>query len=1100
MPTPRVLTFNFHEPYICLMAKTGLPLTVGLYERPPFAREWQTKFRPVPKNVTLVPESVWRRDLNAGGFDVVVAHNEMNAANVLGCPVPGILVCHNRRSFLETTVAGDPAQGRDAYRRLLSRLRERFEFVFISESKRDDYGIPGAVVLPGIDVDEYGGYSGDIAKVLRVGNAMRSRNRMFDVDFQERVCDGVPNRIVGEDTLMPDARPSASFDDLLENYRRLRCLLHVTREEYEDGYNLAMLEAMAVGMPVVSLTNRTSPLTNGVDGFLSGRSEELRQHIQTLLDDRDLAIEIGARGRDTVARKFPLTRFVEKWNEILHTAADRRPSRVVATTGASLGAFPRVKVMAQYCASPFSTARYFEQALRQDQELITIGSQIPTELINEWGFVGKPPPVRRQDLPLGAREPIADALRALPRNFNPLCYLWIDSGVDDLPPDLESLSLPKICYLIDTHCAFQTRAAIARRFQFTFLAQKTRLEDFARAGVPNVAWLPLGCSPELHDVGPMPRIHDVAFVGALPHDPDDRRRRLLDAVAARFPNHRIGRFWPEEMARIYAQSRIVVNVSAARDVNMRVFEALASGALLITDPADGLEELFRDGEHLVVYRDDAELVPLIEKYLADHAERERIAAAGRALVLSEHTYRHRARRMMMMVLEALGALGGASGESRFNRGGYYRSPRPELAAHVPMRAQRILDVGCGGGEFGLALKRRGAREVVGIEIVERAYEFARQVLDRAILGNLEQMELPFDDEYFDCIVCGDVLEHLVDPTAALRKLARVLARDGVIVMSIPNVRFWQTVLMHANGRWLYEDAGIMDRTHLRFFCAPDMAQMVLDAGLELVRIQPLSMWPAAELPLDKDGCLKLGRLTIGPLSEAEHQDFLVYQYLVVAARPGMDRLVDARFALESQDYQSAYQLADQAAGADDVERKRIMAKAMGRAGKLDRAEELYREALKISPENSSLQSELGIVLVAAGKYDESRPLLDRALCADPEDDRALGALGLIAFAQGDYLAAMVYFRHALSVRIDNAPIAMRLMDCAQELGDPRAAFGPVRRFVEHFPGNIDVSCRYAELLAQAGEIGEARDRLQTLMLLWPENEKVRGTAATLGLA
>lgn len=1098
MPTPRILTFNFHEPYICLMAKTGLPITVGLYERPPFARDWQVKFRPVPTNVTLVSENVWRRDLDAGAFDVVVAHNEMNAANILGCPVPAILVCHNRRSFLETTVAGDPEQGREAYRRLLSRLRERFEFVFISESKRDDYGIPGAVILPGIDVDEYGGYSGDIAEVLRVGNAMRSRNLMFDVDLQDRVCDGVPNRVVGEDTLMPDARPSASFDQLLDTYRRLRCLLHVTREEYEDGYNLAMLEAMAVGMPVVSLMNRTSPLTDGVDGFLSGDAKVLRQRIQMLLDDRDLALEIGARGRDTVARKFPLTRFVEKWKEVLHVAADRRAARAAATTGASPEIFPRVKVMAQYCASPFSTARYFEQALRQDQELITVGSQIPNELINEWGFVGKPPPVRRQDFPLGVKQPIADAMRALPQNFSPLCYLWIDSGVDDLPPDLESLSLPKICYLIDTHCAFDTRAAIARRFQFTFLAQRTRLADFVGAGVPNVAWLPLGCSPELHDVGPMPRIHDVAFVGAVPDDPHDRRRRLLDAVAARFPNHRIGRFWPEEMARIYAQSRIVVNVSAARDVNMRVFEALASGALLITDPADGLDELFRDGEHLVVYRDDAELVPLIEKYLADHAERERIAAAGRALALSEHTYRHRARRMMLMVLEALGALGGASGESRFSKGGYYRSPRPELAAHVPRRAQRILDVGCGGGEFGLALKRRGAREVVGIEIVERAYEFARHVLDRAILGNLEQIELPFDDEYFDCIVCGDVLEHLVDPTAALQKLARVLARDGVIVMSIPNVRFWQTVLMHANGRWLYEDAGIMDRTHLRFFCAPDMVQMVVDAGLEPIRMQPLSMWPAAELPLDKDRCLRLGRVTIGPLSDAEHQDFLVYQYLVVAARPGMDRLADARFALENQDYQSAYQLANEAAGADDVERRRIMAKAMGRAGKLDLAETLYRETLKTSPDNTAIQSELGIVLVAAGKYDEARRLLDRALCADPEDDRALGALGLIAFARGDYRAAMDHFSRALNVRVDNSSIAMRLMDCAQELGDPLAAIGPVRRVVEHFPGNIEVSCRFVELLAMAGDIGEAKERLQTLMLLAPENEKVRGIAAKLG--
>ena len=83
MAVPRVLTFNFHEPYLALMAKTGLPFTIGLYRNPDLAREWHTQYRPIPPNMTLVDEPVWREDLTAGRFDVAIAHNESNALDLL---------------------------------------------------------------------------------------------------------------------------------------------------------------------------------------------------------------------------------------------------------------------------------------------------------------------------------------------------------------------------------------------------------------------------------------------------------------------------------------------------------------------------------------------------------------------------------------------------------------------------------------------------------------------------------------------------------------------------------------------------------------------------------------------------------------------------------------------------------------------------------------------------------------------------------------------------------------------------------------------------------------------------------------------------------
>src|SRR5690606_5474085 len=128
-------------------------------------------------------------------------------------------------------------------------------------------------------------------------------------------------------------------------------------------------------------------------------------------------------------------------------------------------------------------------------------------------------------------------------------------------------------------------------------------------------------------------------------------------------------------------------------------------------------------------------------------------------------------------------------------------------------ARRVLDVGCGAGALGRLLKEeRRVEEVCGVEFIEEAYRRACTVLDRVLLGNIEEMSLPWPDEHFDCIVCADVLEHLVNPSAVLAKLSRVLAPRGVIVISVPNARFFEVLHMLSSGAWTYFEQGIMDAT------------------------------------------------------------------------------------------------------------------------------------------------------------------------------------------------------------------------------------------------------------------------------------------------
>lgn len=1101
MAAPRILTFNFHEPYLYLMARTGLPFVIGEYDNPPLARKWYERHRPIPPALSFLEESRWRRELAQGRFDVVIAQNETNAANICKLAVqthtPLIVVCHNRRTFLETTIPDREDSQHTTFQRLLDKLREFAEFVFISESKRDDYGFPGRVIRPGIDVDDFGGYTGEIPAVMRVGNCMRSRNRMFDVDFQEQVCAGFPNRVVGEDPEIPESQPAESFEDLRNLYRSFRCYLHVTREEYEDGYNLAMLEAMATGMPIVSLANPTSPLTDGKDGFLSYEPDVLRGHMARLLGDLELAREIGAHARETVARAFPIAPFVEKWREAILSAAERSPRRHtqlpkrVVMPPIPHQAPPATGILLHYMASPVTTARYFEQALRKRHNVVTVGLRCPETVLARSGFPGNTPSYAAQDIAIGLDTSYKDLMGAFPEGFVPRLYLWVDSGPKHVAPDIERLQCPKACYLLDTHLTPDIRMHIARHFDFVFLAQKAQVPLFREAGIPNVFWLPLACSPELHALGALERIHDVAYIGRIQDDPNARRQRILDSVRERFPNHIIGQQWPEDMARTYAQSKIVINAAVNNDLNSRVFEAMASGALLITDDAEGLTDLFEEGAHFVLYRDEEELCSLIERYLHDDAAREQIALEAQQVVLRRHTYEQRMDQLLGCVFEAADLPGKHTDASRYHFGGYYGSPRAELAVHVPQHAKRILDVGCGAGAFGRLLKERGAEEVIGIELEERACAIAREILDDALCGDIERMELPFEYEHFDCVVFGDVLEHLTDPAATLRNLARFLVPEGAVVASIPNARFCQVVQMLAEGRWKYEDAGILDRTHLRFFTAVEMRVLFREAGYDIVDMLPLTMLQAEQVPRNADGGFTLGRLTVGPLSDAEYQDFLVYQYLVVARKSAGDALERARRALSENRFEQAYSIASTTPNMDEAERKFIMGQALGRLGQLEEAETLLREAHASAPARTDILGQLGVLLVARDRCGDALPYLEQAVTADPTGYRASGALGLALLADGKLEPAFARMKASLDIHFDNPTLMQRFIAVGESLERWEETEPILRRFVEFYPGNAPMVVAFARILAHLGKTREAQEHLETLLLFDAANDEAR---------
>jgi 2-polyprenyl-3-methyl-5-hydroxy-6-metoxy-1,4-benzoquinol methylase len=147
----------------------------------------------------------------------------------------------------------------------------------------------------------------------------------------------------------------------------------------------------------------------------------------------------------------------------------------------------------------------------------------------------------------------------------------------------------------------------------------------------------------------------------------------------------------------------------------------------------------------------------------------------------------------------------------------------------------VLEVGCATGYFTKAMVEHGCK-VVGIELDPAAAAVAEKWAERVVVGDVDRGELwdDIDDESFDVVLCGDVLEHLRDPLGALRSAVRKLKPDGVVVVSLPNVAHGDVRLGLLHGAFRYRDLGLLDRTHVRFFTLESSRELLRDAGLLVV--------------------------------------------------------------------------------------------------------------------------------------------------------------------------------------------------------------------------------------------------------------------------
>lgn len=169
---------------------------------------------------------------------------------------------------------------------------------------------------------------------------------------------------------------------------------------------------------------------------------------------------------------------------------------------------------------------------------------------------------------------------------------------------------------------------------------------------------------------------------------------------------------------------------------------------------------------------------------------------------------------------------------------YFHGLRRDMIDRLPVVPLSFLEIGCGSGANAAYARETGRYAAyVGVELFPDAAEAAAAQMDQIIVGDIETLQIETTYAPFDVLVMSEVLEHLVDPWTVLRRLRTLLRPGAAVFASSPAVSHHSVIRMLLDGRWDLQDAGVMDRTHLRWFTPSSYAQMFRDCSYQVISVE-----------------------------------------------------------------------------------------------------------------------------------------------------------------------------------------------------------------------------------------------------------------------
>jgi len=313
-----LLVFNCHEPWVyqlgCL--DFNLDIVIGLKGR--YNPGWDYQMRPVPANARLIelPEAVESKQR----YYCIITNNVNDLMDVKYRNEPKIIALHSSLGgrASEEGSKRSPQEMKELMHKYLAAIAGHA--VATSPLKSKEWEFTEDLVILGVNPDEYFPHTGNDACGLRICNFIDSRKKILLWDLHEKAFDGLPVKIVGHNPSMPGVQAADNWDQLKKFLQQYRFYIHTADPRYEEGFNLAVAEAMAAGLPVIGNNHPSSPVKHGINGFLSDSPQELRQFALKLLNDKNLANTMGANARKTAIEQFSILKFKEGFTKSIETA------------------------------------------------------------------------------------------------------------------------------------------------------------------------------------------------------------------------------------------------------------------------------------------------------------------------------------------------------------------------------------------------------------------------------------------------------------------------------------------------------------------------------------------------------------------------------------------------------------------------------------------------------------------------------------------------------------------------------------------------------------------------------------------------------------
>jgi len=320
MDPTKILTFNHHEPYICSLAEIGGQFDVIVNYRG-LDLSWNKSTHPVPENVNLVEfDEVIKKRLNEDYYDVIVCHTVKNLL---------WLFLYTKCSFV--FVAHIPLFKyrmnlliKSFFKKVfwqVFKLTHRASFVAVSEFKRKSWNEKGDVVILSPNylgsLEEGSGYNAAAV----VCNDLASRKEELGLPLIESLREQFSIEIIGKNPGIDGATQPKDFESFKKVFCSHRIYLYTIKYPYGDGYNTAMLEAMKMGMAILTVENPSSPIVHGENGLVFTNLAEASACLKSLLDDPVLVDTLGKRAKDYVDKNFSREVYIRGWQSILKNAS-----------------------------------------------------------------------------------------------------------------------------------------------------------------------------------------------------------------------------------------------------------------------------------------------------------------------------------------------------------------------------------------------------------------------------------------------------------------------------------------------------------------------------------------------------------------------------------------------------------------------------------------------------------------------------------------------------------------------------------------------------------------------------------------------------------